>query len=134
MSDERPPSVFRDGGASYLHIPCHEPARAADFYEAVFGWSPRRDGDQPAFADATGHVIGHFMRGEPAPGGTGVLPYIYVDDLTTALRRVEENGGALAEAPRPEGTLRVARIHDPEGNTVGVWTQAGAGDAPAPGA
>jgi hypothetical protein len=34
------------------------PSRAADFYEAVFGWKPRRDSDEPAFADATGHVIG----------------------------------------------------------------------------
>lgn len=119
--------MFRDGGVSYLHIPCHQPARAADFYEAAFAWTPRRDSDEPAFADATGHVIGHFVRGEPAAPDTGILPYVYVDDLDRALRRVEEHGGAVAQAPRPEGTLSVARIRDPEGNLLGVWTETARG-------
>jgi|SRR5579875_3660629 len=125
MDAGQPPSVFRDGGVSYLHIRCRDPSRAADFYEAVFGWRPRRDGDQPAFSDATGHVIGHFMHGEPAPPDTGVLPFVYVEDLAAALRRVEEHGGSVAQPARPEGTLRVATIRDPEGNSIGVWTRTG---------
>lgn len=124
MSDaEQPPSAFRDGGVSYLHIPCRQPARAADFYEAAFGWTARRDSEQPAFSDATGHVTGHFMRGKPARADTGVLPFVYVDDLDAALRRVEQHGGSIEHAARPEGTLRVASVRDPEGNRIGVWTE-----------
>lgn len=124
MSAE-PPSVFRPGGVSYLHIPCEDPARAADFYEAVFAWRPRRDGDQPAFADATGHVIGHFVAGAPAPEGTGILPFVYVDDLGSTLQAVELHGGRIEQAPRPEGNLLVATVHDPEANLIGVWTRTG---------
>jgi predicted enzyme related to lactoylglutathione lyase len=120
---EDPPSVFRPGGVSYLHIPCGDPARAADFYEAVFGWTPRRDSEEPAFADATGHVIGHFVAGEPASAGTGILPFVYVDDVAATLRIVERRGGRVEHAPRPEGSLLVATIRDPEANLIGVWTE-----------
>jgi uncharacterized protein len=123
MSADDPPSVFRPGGLSYLHIPCREPARAADFYEAVFGWAPRRDGEEPAFADATGHVIGHFVSGEPAPEGVGILPFVYVDDIAATLRSVEAHGGRVEHQPRSEGSLLVATLCDPEGNLIGLWTE-----------
>jgi uncharacterized protein len=123
MSLDESPSVFRPGGVSYLHIPCDDPARAADFYEAVFAWTPRRDGEEPAFADATGHVIGHFVAGEAAPEGTGILPFVYVDDVASTLRAVELHGGRIEHEPRPEGSLLVATICDPEANLIGVWTE-----------
>lgn len=118
-----PPSVFRPGGVSYLHIPCRDPLRAADFYESVFAWVPRRDGGEPAFADATGHVIGHFVSGDPAPRRTGILPFIYVEDVDAVLGLVERHGGSVAGEARPEGSLRVATFRDPEGNRIGVWTE-----------
>lgn len=122
MSSE-PPSVFRAGDVSYLHIPCRQPSRAADFYEAVFGWKPRRDCDEPAFADASGHVIGHFVAGEPATGKAGIRPFVYVDDIDQAMTLIEKTGGTLAGPPRPEGSLRVGLFRDPEGNLMGVWTE-----------
>ena len=123
MSEVKPPSVFRVGGVSYLHIPCREPSRAADFYEAVFRWTSRRDGDEPAFSDATGHVIGHFVKGAPAAPNTGILPFIYVEDVDAAQRRVEKHGGSVTRSARPEGSLRVATFRDPEGNLIGIWTK-----------
>jgi predicted enzyme related to lactoylglutathione lyase len=123
MAADQPPSVFRAGGVSYLHIPCGEPSRAADFYEAVFKWTPRRDSDEPAFSDATGHVIGHFIAGEPAPEDTGILLFVYVEDVDAALRRVEQHGGSVTQPPRPEGGLHVATFRDPEGNRIGLWTE-----------
>jgi uncharacterized protein len=123
MGTDQSPNVFRAGGVSYLHIPCRQPSRAADFYEAVFAWKPRRDSDEPAFADATGHVIGHFINGEPAPGDSGILPFVYVDDVDVVLRRVEQHGGSVMGSARPEGTLRVATFRDPEGNLIGLWTE-----------
>lgn len=126
MAEQQPPNVFRPGGVSYLQIPCRNPSRAADFYEAVFGWTVRRDSDEPAFADATGHVIGHFLLGEPAESHTGILPFVYVDDVDATLVEVERAGGSVASSPRPEGSLRVATVSDPEGNLVGVWTETSA--------
>ena len=123
MVAEAAPSVFRPGGISYVEIPCSDPARAADFYETVFGWRIRRDGNEPAFSDATGHVIGHFLARKSAAGTCGILPYIYVDELDGTLRALADNGGEVVTKPRPEGTLRVATFQDSEGNVLGVWTE-----------
>ena len=106
-----------------MELACSDPARAADFYEAVFGWRIRRESDEPAFSDATGHVIGHFVAREADPGKCGILPYIYVDDVDETLRAVVDHGGETLMQPRPEGTLRVATFQDPESNVLGVWTQ-----------
>jgi predicted enzyme related to lactoylglutathione lyase len=90
----------------------------------VFGWTPRRDSDEPAFADATGHVIGHFVAGEPVLGEAGIRPFVYVEDVDETLQRIEVHGGAVEAPPRAEGSLRVATFRDPEGNLIGVWTDA----------
>jgi predicted enzyme related to lactoylglutathione lyase len=126
MSGDGPPSVLRVGGVSYLHIPCLVPSRAADFYEAVFGWEPGRDSDEPAFADGTGHVIGHFVAGEPSLGEGGIRPFVYVEDVDRTLQRIEEHGGTVAASPHAEGSLRAATFRDPEGNLIGVWTETAA--------
>jgi predicted enzyme related to lactoylglutathione lyase len=125
MGDDQAPTVFRPGDVTYLHIPCREPIRAADFYEAVFAWGIRRDGGEPAFADASGHVIGHFVSGA-LPQGAGIIPYIYVDDLAHTVALITNSGGVIASDPRPEGTLQVATFRDPEGNVLGIWTETAA--------
>ena len=117
------PSIFRRGGISYVEIACSDPARAADFYEAVFGWIVRRDGAEPAFSDGGGHVIGHFVDRGADSGTCGILPYIYVDDVGETLQAVADHGGETLMQPRPEGTLRVASFRDPESNVLGVWTE-----------
>jgi predicted enzyme related to lactoylglutathione lyase len=122
MTQDDEPTVFRSGDVTYLHIPCREPLRAADFYEAVFAWKIRRGGDEPAFTDATGHVIGHFIVGEPSQGA-GIIPYVYVDDVHRAGALITDSGGTIAGGPRPEGTLQVATFRDPEGNLIGIWTE-----------
>jgi predicted enzyme related to lactoylglutathione lyase len=116
------PACF-EPAASPICISRGEPSRAADFYEAVFAWTPRRDSDEPAFSDATGHVIGHFIAGDPAPDQTGILPLVYVEDVDAALARIERYGGSVARSARPEGSLRVATFRDPEGNLIGLWTE-----------
>jgi predicted enzyme related to lactoylglutathione lyase len=125
MGEDLTPSAFRPGDVTYLRIPCSEPLRAADFYEKVFAWKLRRDDDEPAFADASGHVIGHFVGGEP-PQQPGIVPYVYVDDLPHAITLITASGGSITEQPRPEGTLRVASFRDSEGNVVGIWTETAA--------
>ena len=89
----------------------------------MFGWTLRRDSDEPAFADAGGYLIGHFVSGEPTVADAGPRPFVYVEELDEALRRITGHGGRLAKPPYDEGTLRVASFHDPEGNLIGVWTQ-----------
>jgi predicted enzyme related to lactoylglutathione lyase len=115
--------VFRVGGISYLRIPATDPQAAADFYEAVFGWTVRRDREDPAFEDGTGHVIGHFRSDHDVAGEAGVRLYIFVEDLDETLEKALANGAQVVTEPYPEGDLWVALIRDPSGNVVGVWQQ-----------
>jgi predicted enzyme related to lactoylglutathione lyase len=118
---EEEPRVFRVGGISYLRIPADDPGRLAAFYQAVFGWSVRRDRKHPSFEDGTGHVIGHFVDDLPAAGEAGVLPYVFVERVDETLEKVVADGGELVTAPYPEGDLVVATFRDPSGNIIGVW-------------
>ncbi len=108
--------VFRPAGISYLRIPATDPQASASFYEAIFGWNVRRDRDEPAFEDGSGHVIGHFRTGEQS-----VRPYVFVERLDETLEKIAANGGELVEAPYAEGDLTVATFRDPAGNIIGVW-------------
>jgi predicted enzyme related to lactoylglutathione lyase len=115
--------VFRPGGISYLRIPATDPQASADFYEAVFGWTVRRDREDPAFEDGTGHVIGHFRADHEVAGEAGVRPYVFVENLDAALEKARANGAEVMTEPYPEGDLWVALILDPAGNAVGIWQQ-----------
>lgn len=112
-------SVFRPGDVSYVRIAAPDPALAAEFYTSVFGWKVRPG--STSFEDGTGHVIGHFMPDLPVAGEAGVVPYIYVQDIDDALRKVRGAGGRISREPYPEGDLWVAMTADPAGNAIGVW-------------
>jgi predicted enzyme related to lactoylglutathione lyase len=100
--------------------------RSAAFYEAVFGWSTRNDGNAAhlSFADTTGELIGAFVTGRAISREPGVLPYVYVAGIDEAAGRIIANGGEIVREPYPEGDLWVATFRDPAGNVMGVW-QAG---------
>jgi predicted enzyme related to lactoylglutathione lyase len=120
--------AFRPDGITYLRIPAPDAQQAATFYRAVFGWtitvSNTGDRPEPSFADGTGHVIGHFMPNLLVVGEAGVLPYVYVDSVSSTLTKVTANGGDIARKPYPEGDLTVATFRDPAGNIIGLWQRA----------
>jgi predicted enzyme related to lactoylglutathione lyase len=119
-------TAFRPGDVSYLRIPAKDPAAAGAFYEAVFGWH-RREDDITSFADASGHVIGHFLPDHEVAGESGVRPYIYVASVEDTVARLTARGGTIATAPYREGDLIVATFRDPMGNVIGVWQRSGRG-------
>jgi predicted enzyme related to lactoylglutathione lyase len=119
--DEAANPVFRVGGVSYLRIPAPNPARSAEFYAAVFGWTVDTARDVPNFSDGTGHVIGHFVSDIPVAGPSGVRPYVFVSSVDEVLGRAVSYGGSVVREPYPEGELRVATFLDPAGNEIGVW-------------
>ena len=90
---ESEPSVFRIGGVSYLEIPAGDARRLALFHEAVFASSVRADRGEPAFADASGHVIGHFTAEQPVAGEAGVPPYVFVERVDETLAKVVAQSG-----------------------------------------
>lgn len=112
----------RPGGVSYLHIPAADPPRAAAFYAEVFGWEIRDpQSASPAFRDGSGHVIGHFVSDQEVAGDAGVRPYVYVQDVSSAVQRVRAAGGEIVREPFAEGDLTVALLRDPAGNVLGIW-------------
>ena len=114
------PSVFRPGGVSYLRIPAPDGASLGAFYAAAFDWTV----DDARFADATGHVIGHFLSDHEVAGEAGIRPYIYVADVDRTRAQIVAAGGQIVTEPYAEGDLWVGCFRDPAGNVLGFW-QAG---------
>jgi predicted enzyme related to lactoylglutathione lyase len=113
--------LTREGKLSYIQFPASDPAALGAFYATVFGWEIRGGTpDHVSFADASGELIGAFVTQWKA-GPPGIVPYISVPDVESALERVRAHGGAVDTPRYAEGSLWVARIRDPAGNTVGVW-------------
>ena len=114
--------LARHGKVAYLEIPAVDVARSADFYEGVFGWSIRRQGDARAgFDDASRDLIGALVTGREPSREAGFLPYIYVKGIDSTLEQVVAQGGEVVSPVEPEGDLWIARFRDPAGNLVGVW-------------
>lgn len=114
--------LFPHGRLSYVQIPAADTRASAAFYEKVFGWQLRGDGDDHlSFSDSTGEMIGAFVTGRERTTEPGVLLHVYVHGIDDALESVVANGGDVVKPPYAEGDLFVATFRDPAGNVVGVW-------------
>ena len=110
------------GQVCYLQIPAADRARAAAFYQAVFGW--QIESHSPDF-EASG-LIGQWVEGRPPARDAGPMIWIAVADMSETLGRVTAHGGEILEPPAADGPTRtLATILDPEGNPIGL-----AGHAP----
>lgn len=125
---------------SAFEIPARDPARLAAFYREVFDWEVRPlawDGPayftirteapvSPGSKDVPGAI--HGGLGDPtAVGSNHPLLMIHVSgsSLEAVLSSIESAGGAPHEPPRPVGAFgRFASFRDPEGNLLGLWSQA----------
>lgn len=105
------------GQVCYLQMPAVDAARAAAFYQAVFGWQtehPYQDFESPG-------LIGQWVPGRPAALDAGPMIWIHVADLGETLAQVAGHGGEVIDPPAPDGPDRMlATIVDPEGNSIGL--------------
>jgi uncharacterized protein len=114
--------LARHGGLSYLEIPALEPRKSADFYEQVFRWRiDRRARENFRFSDPKGFLIGRWTMTDRASAAAGLLPFIYVESIDAALETVAASGGQVVKSPYSEGDVRVATVHDPARNLLGLW-------------
>lgn len=108
----------------YVQIPAADVHASAAFYEAVFGWKIRsRDSGHPKFDDGTGQVSGAWVAARPPSREPGLLPYIWVDSIDTAVAAVVAHGGAVIDGPRLDeepGGEWMALFRDPAGNVLGL--------------
>ena len=112
------------GQLSYLQIPAADVWRSAAFYERLFGWRIERP--YPSF-EAPG-LIGQWVDDRPPASDAGLLAWIHVDDLATALDLARAHGGEVLAEPSPDGPTRIlATIRDPGGNAIGLVQHSGGG-------
>jgi predicted enzyme related to lactoylglutathione lyase len=122
------------GRVVHFEIPYDDAERARRFYAEAFGWTlnavPEMDytlattgpGDEsgptePGFIDG-----GMAARGVPLAGPTVVID---VEDIDSALAKVESLGGSTLLARTPVGEMGFsAYFNDSEGNVVGLWQNA----------
>jgi predicted enzyme related to lactoylglutathione lyase len=122
------------GEVGHFEIPADRPDRARKFYEKTFGWKMNVMEGMEYTMVSTGPVD---EQGTPkAPGfiGGGIgkradnlqhpVVTIMVDEITDALKAVEQNGGKVLQAKKPVGDGSMgwtAYFKDSEGNTVGLY-------------
>ncbi|HVB42812.1 MAG TPA: VOC family protein [Streptosporangiaceae bacterium] len=111
----------------HFEIPADDPQRAVAFYHDTLGWEVSRFGDEPYWLVRAGK--------EDEPGADGALlgrddlhqsPVLIagVEDIDDVLSRVQKFGGQVVQGKLPiPGMGWSAYLHDPEGNTIGLFQQ-----------
>jgi hypothetical protein len=115
---------YEHGVPSWVDLSTPDPAKAAEFYTALFGWNV-----QVGPPEAGGYAIAE-LRGRPVAGiGPQMNPgppvwatYVNVDDADAIVKRAGAAGGTTFMEPMDVMDVgRMAFFADPQGATVGVW-------------
>lgn len=100
-----------------------EPAAAAEFYAAVFGWSVSQWGDEPYYLLATGEESARIdgATAGPQEHGQAMMINIAVDDLADARARVLAAGGSVLMERTAVPTVGwLIKAADPNGVVIGI--------------
>ncbi len=99
--------------------------KMAAFYASVFDWDTSEPYGPSARVARTGAgkgIEGHLTSLGHEPHQY-VMVYIEVPDIEESLKRVADAGGStMIPATDVPGGGRFAWFHDPEGNTLGLWS------------
>ncbi|MFI7075123.1 VOC family protein [Micromonospora sp. WMMD754] len=117
---------------TWFEIGSDRPDEAQRFYAEMFGWSFEEQGGpggsyrQTAAGGEPG--IGGAIRGTDSAADNYAIFYAQVTDVAETCRRAESAGGTVLAQPvtTPSG-LTHARLRDPSGNLLGVFTPPAAG-------
>lgn len=122
------------GQVGHFEIPADNPARARKFYAAAFGWKMNEMPGMDYTMVSTGPVDDKGMPKEPGFVGGGIgkrggnlmhpVVTIIVDDLLTAEKTIEKNGGKVVQRKQPIGDGSMGftgYFKDSEGNIVGLY-------------
>ena len=123
-----------NGRVVWWEIETPDPEGSQRFYGELFGWTFRRDFDQPGsqlgrdywIIESDGRALGGLQRALPgAPAAQpGVRLYVEVPDLEAALARARELGAGVERERTYLGAddFWFANFRDPQGISVGLWT------------
>ena len=118
--------AFKTHGAfSWNELLTTDPAAAATFYAALFGWSVKEMGAEMGgyrvvSVGETG--VGGIMKcpeGQPIPPHWGA--YVTVDDVEQTIAKCTELGGKVVVPPMDVPNVgRMALLQDPQGAVISV--------------
>ena len=117
------------GHFCWVDLATTDAARAAAFYQRLFGWTAREqaaNGGTFTRLERAGCDAGSMYqlgRTQLEAGmGSHWTPYIRVENVDDAVRRAAEAGGKLMVRPFDvSGVARIALILDSTGAPVGLW-------------
>lgn len=105
----------------YVEIPVTDPAKARNFFAALFGWEFESWGDDYiSFND--GRLNGGFCRAEQSAPATGVLVVFFSENLERDYSRVQELGAAISKEIFPFPGGRRFHFVDPVGTEYAIWS------------
>ena len=122
--------MSRHGEFNWNELQTHHSEQAIRFYRETIGWEFRPEhmpsGGTYWIGQSAGKPVCGVLEldGNDGPRGTDRwVTYVHVDDLDSAINRVERLGGQVVKAPwLVPGVGRVAWIRDPSGAEVGWVT------------
>ena len=117
---------YRTGKICYIEIPAIDIAQSAQFYQQVFGWHIRQHDDgSTAFDDTVGGVSGMWVAGRPPSSNPGMIVSIMVANAATTIEAIIAAGGEIVQPVNPYEHEVYALFHDPAGNILSIYQQAG---------
>jgi predicted enzyme related to lactoylglutathione lyase len=123
MDNSKQPAIA-NGKICYIEIPAVDVILSANFYKKVFGWQIRERSDgRIAFDDTVNEVSGTWIVGRLPSTEAGILVYIMVDSITTAVKSILSNGGKIVQPVGGDSPELTARFTDPAGNIFGIYQE-----------
>lgn len=108
----------------HIEIPAADSAKAALFYQTLFGWKTTRDEalNYAMWEPGDGPGGGFSPLGENVKPGD-VMIYVDSDDIEADLKSVEKLGGTVVQAKMEiTGVGWFGMFKDPTGNTIALYT------------
>lgn len=122
------------GEVVHFEIPADNTERARKFYQLTFGWKLNHMPEFDYTMVSTGKTDAEGRPTEPGVIGGGMgkrggplahpVVTIQVDNIVTALKSIEKNGGKTVQKRQPIGDGAMGftgYFTDSEGNTVGLY-------------
>jgi predicted enzyme related to lactoylglutathione lyase len=122
------------GEVGHFELPADQPARARQFYGAVFGWQMKEMPGMDYTMVATGPLNKEMQPSAPGYIGGGLTKRgghvshpvitIIVDEIADAEKAIEKHGGHILQRKQPIGDGSMGHtgyFKDTEGNIVGLY-------------
>jgi uncharacterized protein len=125
MENNQPQPTLGNGKICYIDLPTIDANRAAVFYKEVFGWNIRTNNEgNLSFDDGVGQVSGRWITDRKVyTDKPGMLVYIMVDNMDTAIKAVTTNGGKVVQPVGMDAPEITAHFRDPDGNIFGLYQE-----------